>query len=160
LRALREQFSQTNSQDTNGHTKAIGIDENEVKKMVEATFKAKEVELLQSRNSSESTEALQRVYGEQAEAVFALKANEYGMSKEALHSLAASNPKAFKTLMGISESKAPADSVAASSKISITNTVATQSNLPAWKQDLKNCDRASVLNPNNVKQLLSKALGG
>ena len=89
------------SQGRGGETTSLAIDEQSIAELMERTLTKRDQEVRQRTNISQVTAKLKEKFGENAEATFYNKADELGMDRSEINSLAAKSPQAVLQLFGM-----------------------------------------------------------
>jgi hypothetical protein len=83
-----------------------GLSEEQIAELVNRTLSRKEQETLQASNLASVVSTLQQSFGADAEKKFYEKATELGMSQVEINALAAKNPKAVLSMLGVNGQQA------------------------------------------------------
>ncbi len=91
----------TQRQQAPSGTPPVGLDEGQIAELVNRTLTAKEQQATQASNLASVVSTLQQSFGADAEKKFYEKAQELGMSQAEINTLAAKNPKAVLSMLGV-----------------------------------------------------------
>lgn len=83
------------------------LTEEAVANLVTQTLTAREQQALRDSNLSQVVNKMKETFGDDAEKAFYSKAQEVGMSKEAINALAAQSPQAVLKLFGVGDKQSP-----------------------------------------------------
>ena len=112
LKTVEETVERLTSQQSKQETPPVqGLTEEAVANLVSKTLSQREQKAVQASNLSQVVNKMKETFGDDAEKLFYSKAQEVGLSAEAINSLAAQSPQAVLQLFGVNNTPAQKQNV-------------------------------------------------
>lgn len=104
---FKEEFKKMTEENisNNGTENTSSISEEKIQEIALQAITRNQQETKEASNVAQAMQALEEVFGNEAENKIEMKSKELGMTKEALKELAKNSPQAFTTLMGVQTPK-------------------------------------------------------
>lgn len=165
IAALEEsilQLSGKEKQEQEGTPQASVASPESVTKLVESYLSQRDSQATKAQNLQAVTAKVKEVYGDKAKEAIYTKAQELGMTTEALEQLAASNPKACLKILDISENGAHKQSNSFSPSSSINSSGLKPTTQPLFKRPEKSimfgASSQDILDAAQAAKKMSEAL--
>ena len=140
-----------------GNTSTLGVSEEDLKGLVEATLAEREKTSILEKNLSEVNAKLAELHGDKAAEVVSAKAVELGMSVERMQRLAEESPAAFMSLIGVAETKPKPITSGSVNTNALPNPTGAGVRDAAYYREMRKNDKSRYYSPAVQRQMMADA---